>query len=350
MGSQGGVGSPYAITVLLAAAAVIAFGVAASLTAAFRRAAFAWGFLDQPNERSSHEGIVPRGGGAAIVLAIGAGLAVASRAWPWEPGVVAVLAGLALTSAVGLWDDRWGLSPWSRLFFQLIAAAGVVWSVGGLTSAPLPPPLDLPLGPWRAVAVLWIVAVINFYNFLDGIDGLAGLQGLITGAGLALAGWDPFSSACGAAVAGACAGFLLHNWAPARIFMGDVGSGALGFLLASVPLLAPPGARSRAVLFVAVSLWLFLADATWTLARRVARGERWHQAHREHLYQRLVALGSSHARVTTLIGLGSLVLTLLALWAWRTGEARFWWLSLAVALVFFGIELRLTLRKKQADG
>ena len=335
---------------LLAAAAVIAFGVAAALTPVFRRAAFAWGFLDRPNERSSHEGVVPRGGGAALVLAVLSGMAVASRTWQWGPGVVAVLAGLALVSGVGLWDDRWGLSPLRRLFFQILAAAAVVWTAGGFESAPLPPPLDLPLGPWRAVAILWIVAVVNFYNFLDGIDGLAGVQGLVTGAGLALAGWEPFSAACGAAVAGACGGFLLHNWAPARIFMGDVGSGALGFLLASVPLLAPPGARSRGVLFVAVSLWLFLADATWTLARRVARGERWHQAHREHLYQQLVAQGWSHSRVTMLIGLGSLVLTLLGLWAWRSGDARFWWLSLAVALVFFGTELRLTRLRTRAGG
>jgi len=349
LGSQGGFGSPYPITVLLAAAAVIAFGVASALTAAFRRAAFAWGFLDRPNERSSHEGIVPRGGGAALVLAVVSGLAVASGTWQWGPGVVAVLAGLALMSGVGLWDDRWGLSPWSRLLFQVIAAAAVVWAAGGLESAPLPPPLDVPLGLGPALAVFWIVTVINFYNFLDGIDGLAGVQGLITGAGLALAGWDPFSAACGAAVAGACGGFLLHNWAPARIFMGDVGSGALGFLLASAPLLAP-GARSRSVLFMAVSLWLFLADATWTLARRVARGERWHQAHREHLYQRLVAQGWSHARVTTLIGLGSLVLTLLALWAWRSGDTRWWWLSLAAAVVFFGIEIRLTRLRTPAGG
>lgn len=335
---------------LLAAAAVTAFGVAAALTPVFRRFAFAWGFLDLPNERSSHEGVVPRGGGAVLVLAVLAGLAVAARTWQWTPGVVAVLAGLALMSGVGLWDDRWGLSPWSRLFFQVLAAAAVVWTAGGLDKAPLPPPLDAPMGPWRALAVLWIVAVVNFYNFLDGIDGLAGLQGLITGAGLALAGWEPWSAACGAAIAGACGGFLLHNWAPARIFMGDVGSGALGFLLASAPLLAAPEARSRGVLFVGVSLWLFLADATWTLGRRVARGERWHQAHREHLYQRLVALGWSHARVTTLIGLGSLGLTLLALWAWRTGDARGWWLSLAVALVFLGIEIRLARLRQRADG
>ena len=126
-------------------------------------------------------------------------------------------------------------------------------------------------------------------------------RALVTGTGLALAGWDPFAAAAGAAIAGGCGGFLLHNWSPARIFMGDVGSGTLGFLFAAVPLLAPPIERPRAVLFVATSLSLFLADATWTLVKRVARGARWYEAHREHAYQRLVIGGWTHARTTTLL-------------------------------------------------
>ena len=107
-----------------------------------------------------------------------------------------------------------------------------------------PPPLDLQLGPaGTVVAVVWILAVVNFYNFLDGIDGLAGLQGVITGAGIVLAGWDPLASVLATAVAAGCAGFLVFNWHPARIFLGDVGSGFLGYTFAALPLLAPPETR-----------------------------------------------------------------------------------------------------------
>ena len=204
---------------------------------------------------------------------------------------------------------------------------------------------------WGApLAVVWIVAVVNFYNFLDGIDGLAAAQGMITGVGLTLAGWDPFAAACGAAVAGACAGFLLHNWAPARIFMGDVGSGALGFLFASLPLLASPPQRSRAAFFVALSLWFFLADATWTLARRIVRGERWYEAHRQHLYQQLVAAGGSHAHVTSSLALGALVLTAAALGGWYSPSPLVSWIALGLAVAGFGLELTLARRAQGARG
>jgi Fuc2NAc and GlcNAc transferase len=186
---------------------------------------------------------------------------------------------------------------------------------------------------------------VNFYNFLDGIDGLAALQGVVTGLGLALAGWDPLSAGLGAALAGACLGFLLFNWSPATIFMGDIGSCFLGYTLAALPLLAPVDARPRAVLFVALSLWLFLADATWTLARRVARGERWYQAHREHLYQQL-ALRWGHGRVAAGLGLGSCLLTGMALLAWRRADAAWAWAGLAVALMFFAVEVEMVRRRE----
>jgi Fuc2NAc and GlcNAc transferase len=248
-----------------------------------------------------------------------------------------LLAGLAL-ALVGLWDDRFGLSPLLRLAFQLAAALAAVWGGAGIDRLPLPPPLDLPLhGLGGALAVLWIVAVVNFYNFLDGIDGLAALQGVVTGLGLTLAAWDPLSAGVGAALAGACLGFLLFNWSPATIFMGDIGSCFLGYTLSALPLLAPVESRPRAVLFVAASLWLFLADATWTLARRVVRGERWYQAHREHLYQHL-ALRFGHGRVAAALGLGSCALTGVALQAWRKADPVWAWSGLALALVLFGVE------------
>jgi Fuc2NAc and GlcNAc transferase len=180
------------------------------------------------------------------------------------------------------------------------AAWAVAWSWGE------PSPSAI-LG---AVGIVW---AINLYNFMDGIDGLAAVEavsvGTIAGALLLAAGSTALATVT-LLVAAASGGFLGWNWAPARIFMGDVGSGFLGYTFGTLALLSH---RSGAV---PLTLWLlvmgvFLFDATLTLLRRIARTERWYQAHRSHAYQRLVQAGSSHARVTTLallvnLGLGAL--------------------------------------------
>jgi glycosyltransferase WbpL len=230
-------------------------------------------------------------------------------------------------------------------------AVGFVACAGGIDRMPLPPPFDISLGRLGpALGVLWIVAVVNFYNFMDGIDGLAGLQAVITGTGIAAAGFDPLSSFLGAALAGAAAGFLVFNWSPASIFLGDAGSGVLGYTLAVLPFLAPLESRADIVWLVASSLWFFLADATFTLLRRTARGERPHEAHREHLYQRLVAAGSSHSAVSAGLGLAALAVTSLSLAAFKIGDPAFRWASLSVALVLFGLEVRLVQSREARSG
>src|SRR5207302_10363412 len=128
--------------------------------------------------------------------------------------------------------------------------------------------------------------------------------------------------------------------------MGDVGSGTLGFLFAVAPLLAPtPAARSAGILVVALSLWLFLTDATWTLLRRAVRGDRWYEPHREHLYQQLVLSGWSHGRVTTLLVAAALVPTVLGVSYRRTGWAALGWWGLVAAMSTFGAELLITRRR-----
>ena len=327
----------------LVLAASVAFLLTALGTPAFRRLASSRGLVDRPNPRSSHTGVVASGGGLLLLLAAGVGLALIPV--PWSGAALALAAGAVLVGGVGLWDDRRGVSPPIRLAFQVLAASILVWHTGGLAHLPLPPPLDLEIGKFGGtIAILWIVAVVNFYNFLDGIDGLASLQGVVTGAGVAAAAWAPFSSALAVALAGGCLGFLLHNWSPARVFLGDVGSGALGFCFAAAPFLAPAELRPSAVLFVAFSLWLFLADATLTLFRRLLRGARIHEAHREHLYQLLVVGGWSHPQVSVLIGLGSTVMTLVALLAWRSMDVRWFWAGIALGAALFAGELALARR------
>jgi len=318
-------------TPLLAAAVACALTLA--LTPALRAAARRLGLLDRPNQRSSHEGVVPRGGGVAIAVAVlgAVGFFVAR---PGGRAAPVLLGGIAL-AVVGLCDDRFSLSARVRVAAQLVVAFAVVLSLGGLERLPLPAPLDWPTGALALpLAVLWIVAVVNFFNFLDGIDGLASLQAAVTGSGIALAAWDASLTLAAAALAGAAAGFLPFNWERASVFLGDVGSYFLGFMLAALPLGAAPAWRSGAVLFVALSLWLFLADATWTLARRSLRGARLHEAHRDHLYQRL-ALRFGHARVTLSMGGASAVLTAAGLAASASGSPAWAWAALGLALAFF---------------
>ena len=262
------------------------------------------GMLDTPNARSSHTKPTPRGGGVGICVGLAAGLIVAQLAGapmpPWQ-----LLAALAAVAALGYWDDRArGLPARLRMALQIACAAVVVWRLGPLEYLPLPEPLDVPLGllAWP-LTITWIVAVLNLYNFLDGIDGFAGLQGAVAGLGFAVLPVPDEVRVLGLAAAGACLGFLRWNWHPAKIFMGDVGSTMLGFLYASAPLLLEPGRKSQGIIWSALLLWFFLADGTFTILRRLSRGEKIWEAHRSHLYQRLVQTGLKHSQVSGRVGL-----------------------------------------------
>ena len=159
---------------------------------------------------------------------------------------------------VGLWDDIRTLDVWPRLAAQTLAAVFIVTMIGGLERLPLPPPMDLPLGrAGDAIAAVWLVGVTNFFNFMDGVDGLAGGQAVISLAVLAWALWPDAAAGLAIIVVAATAAFLIRNWWPARIFLGDVGSAFLGFLLAGLPFVAPAGNRPRLVFVVAISLSLF---------------------------------------------------------------------------------------------
>jgi Fuc2NAc and GlcNAc transferase len=316
-----------------------AFVASLVTTPLVRSAAVRWGLLDRPNARSSHQLVVPRGGGVAIVAAVLLALGLAPTPVGARPSaVVPLLGGLAL-ALVGFWDDRRGLTATARLAAQVAVAGAAVSVLGGPARLPFPPPLDLPISPLvgGALALLWVVAVVNFFNFLDGIDGLAAVQAIVTAVGVALIGWDPLAVLIAAGLAGATAGFLPYNWSRASIFLGDVGSYFLGYTLATLPLVAPPALQPQAVLFVALSLCLFLADATWTLVRRAIRGARWYEAHREHLYQQL-ARRWGHARVAAAIGLGSAALTAAAAWAFGRPDAWPTWAVLALAVLAFAAE------------
>jgi Fuc2NAc and GlcNAc transferase len=294
------------------------------------------GLVDLPNARSSHQHPRPRGGGLAIVAGVLAGTACAVVALPAPtPAAVALFTTALMLAAVGFVDDRKPLPVWPRLLAQVVAAVALVAVTGGLDRLPLPPPADLPLPAalGAALAVLWLVGVTNFFNFMDGIDGLAGGQAVLTLLAIAALGWSGEGTLLALLAAAATLGFLILNWPPASLFLGDGGSGFLGFMLAALPLLAPAGRHGEAVLVVAVSMALFLLDPLWTLLLRARRGKRLGVAHRDHLYQRLAAPGRPHVRVTLSLLAAGALLTVVAGLAFR-GALDPWW-ALAAAAVGF---------------
>ncbi|NKB56212.1 MAG: glycosyl transferase [Alphaproteobacteria bacterium] len=300
---------------LIAAAAVLIATLAATglvLKFLHRHAIF-----DHPNKRSSHTGLVPRGGGLAVVsVLIVAWAVVTAPENRIEVGTV-LLAALLL-AGVSWIDDLRSLPPWIRLLAQAAAVLpALVWlgPKGPVFHGLVPGPLDLALS---GLVWLWF---INLFNFMDGIDGITGVETASIGAGIALIasrglgfGLDPTLAAT---VSAAAIGFLWWNWHPAKIFLGDVGSVPLGFLLGWLLLnLASDGYWAAALI---LPLY-YLADATITLLRRAARRERVWKAHREHFYQHAVQNGRSHATVSIGVGVCNAALLGLAMlslaWPW----------------------------------
>lgn len=272
-----------------------------------RRFGLAHGVLDIPNARSAHTRPTPTSGGAAItmvfLLALGS-LATADIV-PRGPAT-AIGGGVAMLAAVGFIDDLRGVSPVVR-FVVHAAAAGwaLAWLGPPLTVTPLA------TGAWVGGIVAWlsIIWAINLYNFMDGIDGLAGGTAVVAGASLTalfLGTGGKALAPVALSLAAATAGFLVWNWPPAKIFMGDVGSGAVGYAFA---VLAVAGERSGSVPLLTV--WLLLGtlvvDATVTLLRRILAREPFYEAHRSHAYQRALELGCNHRQVT-LVMLGAALL------------------------------------------
>lgn len=272
--------------------------------AAIRRWAARGALLDVPNERSSHVRPTPRGGGLAIVLVTLGGWLLLGLWYGANARVlVGYFVGAALIAGISWLDDLRGLSNRLRFGVHIVGAMLAVAALGWWQQVTLPLLGTVPLGGvGLPVTLLWIVGLTNAYNFMDGIDGLAGSQAVVAGAGWALWGvWQgqPLVAGLGTLVAASSLGFLGHNWPPARIFMGDVGSAFLGYTFAVLPLLAAP-AHSHLPLAAAILLWPFLFDSGFTFLRRWRQGENVFAAHRSHLYQRLVLAGHSHRRVTLL--------------------------------------------------
>ena len=281
--------------------------------------------LDQPNARSSHSQPTPRGGGVAFVLVTSFASALAwmlssSPATAPLPMVAGPLLALPL-ALVGFLDDRHNLPASLRYGVQL-GAALVVILLSPLVSA------SVGLLPLLVLLLIAVTAVINFTNFMDGLDGLvAGCMAVvITAAAIQLvAPWPIW------ALVGALLGFLIWNWSPAKVFMGDVGSTFLGALFAVLVLQASSWPQALALVLVATPL---LGDACLCVPRRLIAGQRVFQAHRLHLFQRLHQAGWPHARVSSLYIAATAVLAIALLWGGLP-----WVIALAAIELLVGIWL-----------
>lgn len=213
----------------------------------------------------------------------------------------------SLTIAIISWlDDVSSVPNRIRFAFHLIAATGAVSVLGPIREVSLGSFGMLPLGilAWP-LTLLWIVGLTNAFNFMDGIDGIAGITSTVAGLALAaMAGVVAAPAVGGVAASLACAslGFLTFNWQPARIFMGDVGSAFCGFVVATLPLAFTPEAVPVVIPVALLAVWPFVFDTAFTIVRRLRRRENVFQAHRSHLYQRLVIAGWSHRAVATMYG------------------------------------------------
>ena len=259
--------------------------------------------LDVPNHRSNHSRVTVRGTGVVFVFTTLLGWG-ALACLDDARYLVPLITGAALIAVVSFVDDLRGLSISTRLSAQLAAALVFLYAV----------PVPSFLGYFGNLAMLWVplaalfmVGIINIYNFMDGVDGLCAVHSLCV-----LMSWIIFSGGyemntetllC-LMLGFPLLAFLLHNWSPARVFMGDAGSTFLGFTFAALGVIQAPGILRSANFFTLLMLMMpFLFDATFTIVVRFLSGEKWYQAHNMHLFQRLLRLGLSHSQVASLYGL-----------------------------------------------
>ena len=279
---------------------LLALTVVLVLTPGVGRFARILGVVDEPGEtRRVHTMPVPRLGGIALLL----GIFVPALAFlPLEGAYRGILLGAAVATTVGAIDDFRGLPWWGKLAGQV--AAGSIAVGFGVTVDRFTFPgfgsQELPEWTAGAATIVWVVAIMNMVNFLDGMDGLAAGVCAIAGSTFAVIGLSlgaPDAALLSAIVAGACFGFLRHNFYPARIFMGDSGALLLGFLLATVSIegLVKTAALATLVLPLLV-LAIPIIDTSFVFAKRLKYRQPLYEADRAHLHHRFMSIGFSQAR------------------------------------------------------
>ncbi|EJN18786.1 UDP-N-acetylmuramyl pentapeptide phosphotransferase/UDP-N-acetylglucosamine-1-phosphate transferase [Pseudomonas sp. GM78] len=295
-----------------------------SLTWALRRYALSRSLMDIPNARSSHSVPTPRGGGVAIVLAFTLALLMLwlARLMPSQAFLGIAGAG-TLIAVIGFMDDHGHIAARWRLLGHFAASIWLLFWLGGLPVIEFfGYPFDL---GWfgHVLATFYLVWLLNLYNFMDGIDGIASVEAICVCLGACLLYWVSNAADLIWApllLAIAVAGFLFWNFPPAKIFMGDAGSGFLGIVLGGLSLQAA-WVSADLLWGWLILLGVFIVDATFTLFRRLLRGDKVYEAHRSHAYQFASRRFGSHLTVTAVVGAINLL----------------WLLPIAVGITRFGL-------------
>ncbi|MFT4861025.1 MAG: Fuc2NAc and GlcNAc transferase [Pseudohongiellaceae bacterium] len=293
------------------------------LTGLYRHLALRAHILDIPVSRSAHSSPVPLGGGVVIVVLylLGVSYYMNTDLLSFQQGM-AMFAGLVV-AAVGLLDDLNELKISVRIVLQLLAAAWALWWLGGIPSISL---FGWTLEPSWFLNLLGLVALVwllNLYNFMDGIDGIAGVELVFVNAMsllLVINKADGSVALLSQLLMVLALGFLVWNWAPAKIFMGDVGSGFIGFSLGIIAIISMQQ-QSMTVWTWVILLGVFITDATVTLVRRFMAGERWYLGHASHAYQKAAKRFNSHSKVSIAVtGINLFWLGPLAWWSLQHPE------------------------------
>ncbi len=262
--------------------------------------------MDLPNERSSHSLPTPRMGGVPMVvaatLAFGGWALLTVKGGVLGKGLSCTFLFALSMFVLGFFDDLRDLSPLFRFLVQFVSATLLLVFLAPHLSDVSLWEWVLPKWAWVVPGAFWVVWMLNLYNFMDGIDGLAGGEATLASSFFFLVFayfGEPGWAAINLVVAAASMGFLVHNWPPAKIFMGDGGSAFLGAFYGMQSVVAPLMTPVPFLVFV-LPFANFILDATYTLFRRMLRREKWYQAHRSHVYQRMTDTGMSHKEVTSI--------------------------------------------------
>ncbi len=306
------------------------------LTWATKNYAVRVGMLDSPNERSSHSVATPRGGGLAIVIPMAVVLTIiAAFGLHQDRSTAALLLVTVALAALGWFEDRHRLHIVLRLGIQGAAGVTAIVLLGPFEHLDVAG-YSISLGITASlVTILWFLWMTNLYNFMDGIDGIAASQAAVAGCAMGI--WftlydDHVMAMFSYAIMAASLGFLIWNWSPARIFMGDVGSLSLGGVFAVLALIANKVHQIPLGAFVLL-FGVFLVDATLTLVKRTVQRKVVWRAHREHFYQRAVIAGWSHAQVTAAVTVTSVLLAVLGTFEARHYGPGHLWMPLGLLLI-----------------
>lgn len=278
-------------------------------------------WLDHPNSRSAHKYPMPSAGGIAMLIPFLVALLYCRSAGLLTAREALVFAGCLFVALVGLLDDLLTLSIRWRLPFQFVGAVWVIYWAGDLPAVQFGEwDLEFPVAV-HILAVLAFMWLLNLFNFMDGIDGLAASEaGFVTllSCLFAINVADQAISIVASVTCAVALGFLIWNWAPAKIFMGDVGSSLLGYLLGALAVVSLTHGSMNPWSWLLL-LGVFVVDATYTLLFRLGSGQRWYEAHSSHGYQNAARLLGSHQRVTLVVLV--INLTWLAPLAWLANHS-----------------------------